>query len=302
MNAGSILTHSIKKPDDTGLRISQLPWYLTIVAKHYETLTLDGISVLIPVKVWFGHKYVFIPPFVQRISVDLRNQSTSFDASLVKVLLKEYKSGLICLDHEIDVSDLSVIKKRRINYLLRLEESYSRIASNYNKGHQLNIKKFMRSGYLVRESLDVNDFVQFYSRNARATIPSGYKNPKMMHRLIQACIDRQAGKMLIVKNEKEQLLAAAFFTFYNNRIVYLTSCSNREGRAIYAMHAIIDQLIKDYSASGWILDFEGSMIPGIAYFMKGFGSEEEAYYSYQWGNGGLIGWLRRFRRFFRVIF
>ena len=43
------------------------------------------------------------------------------------------------------------------------------------------------------------------------------------------------------------------------------------------MHKIVDTFIMENSGKDNILDFEGSMIPGIARFYESFGSEKKIY-------------------------
>ena len=44
---------------------------------------------------------------------------------------------------------------------------------------------------------------------------------------------------------------------------------------------IINELIKDHLNQGLVLDFEGSMISGVANFYKSFGAVEENYYYFK---------------------
>ena len=41
---------------------------------------------------------------------------------------------------------------------------------------------------------------------------------------------------------------------------------------------LYDELIKEFSHSGMMLDFEGSDIPGIEFFYKGFGAVNQPYF------------------------
>jgi hypothetical protein len=45
----------------------------------------------------------------------------------------------------------------------------------------------------------------------------------------------------------------------------------QEGRKKGASHQLIDTLIREYAGKDYWLDFEGSDIPGIAFFFEGFG-------------------------------
>jgi hypothetical protein len=74
------------------------------------------------------------------------------------------------------------------------------------------------------------------------------------------------------------LLAAAVFFISSRRIYYMLAWNSNEGRHEGASHQIIDSIIKEYSGKDYYLDFEGSDIPGIAFFFEGFGAHSEDYY------------------------
>jgi hypothetical protein len=65
--------------------------------------------------------------------------------------------------------------------------------------------------------------------------------------------------------------------FSKTRIIYLMSVSSSLGKEQRAMFRIVDELIRDYSGSSFLLDFEGSNIPSIARFFIGFGGRPEVY-------------------------
>jgi hypothetical protein len=47
------------------------------------------------------------------------------------------------------------------------------------------------------------------------------------------------------------------------------------------MFAVVNKVIKENSGQNKVLDFEGSMIEGIARFFQGFGAVAENYYRVQ---------------------
>jgi len=86
------------------------------------------------------------------------------------------------------------------------------------------------------------------------------------------------GTIYAAYNQNNKLCAAAFFLHLGNRVTYLNAVSDEEGKNVNAMYLIVDQFIRDHAGSLLTLDFEGSVIPGIARFYSGFGSAQELYY------------------------
>jgi len=85
-------------------------------------------------------------------------------------------------------------------------------------------------------------------------------------------------KILSAYSSENELIGGSFFIVSNARITYLFSAINQKGRDLQAMSLILNKVIKDYSDSDYILDFEGSMLPGVATFIKSFKPQKEAYY------------------------
>jgi hypothetical protein len=73
------------------------------------------------------------------------------------------------------------------------------------------------------------------------------------------------------------LLASGIFFIDDNRIFYVMAGNTNEGRLEGASHILIDAFIKDHCNTKLIFDFEGSNLPGIAFFFKGFSPTQEIY-------------------------
>ena len=78
-------------------------------------------------------------------------------------------------------------------------------------------------------------------------------------------------------DRKDQLLAACILLIDNSRIYNIISCITNEGKIAQANYFLYDQLIKEFSKSKFILDFEGSDVKGIAEFYNRFAPQNEPY-------------------------
>jgi len=74
----------------------------------------------------------------------------------------------------------------------------------------------------------------------------------------------------------------------------MNAASNEEGKKLGAMFFLVDNFIKTNAEKEIILDFEGSMIPGVARFYSGFGSIPETYFQLKFNRLPLpLRWLKR---------
>jgi hypothetical protein len=85
------------------------------------------------------------------------------------------------------------------------------------------------------------------------------------------------GQLRGLCNANGQFLAGAFWLHWRGRHYFIFSGMSSEGRDKKAMFHMVDTYIRDHAGTGGILDFEGSDIPGIARFYKGFGAVRESY-------------------------
>jgi hypothetical protein len=64
----------------------------------------------------------------------------------------------------------------------------------------------------------------------------------------------------------------------HRRITYLFPVANKKGKDLDAPTFILNNMILEHQGTDLLLDFEGSMIPGVARFYRSFGAQIETYY------------------------
>ncbi len=288
--------YSLPGTNNSELRISQAPWYLNLVSESVYLYTTQSTVYFLPAVNTFGINKVIVPPYIQRIDpITLDDSLPVFPEEI----LYDFPCGLISHSKKMNTINFPLIETKRNNYILNLNVSYESLYSGYNKGHKINLKQSATNDILIQSSNDLKEFTDFYFQNTKINLPSKFKNKHILNNLLLACFSHNAGMIFLAKNRHGQILAAAFFTIYNKRLTYLISCSSTAGKKEFAMYAIIDQVIKQFSSKDFILDFEGSMIPGVAYFMKGFGAELEPYYIYEWNEHWTCKLTQKLKGLFR---
>ena len=99
------------------------------------------------------------------------------------------------------------------------------------------------------------------------TFAYGFKVAEIAHNAVTVGIKG-------VVDEHNQLLALCFILKSNKMLIYLSAVSSEKGKELNAMSLLIDGIIQQYANTDFIFDFEGSMIPGLARYYKGFGGVE----------------------------
>ena len=103
------------------------------------------------------------------------------------------------------------------------------------------------------------------------------KDYLLLNNLISKCINENKGFLLGVEDNESNILGGAFFVKTNKRIYYLFSVVTPKGKKDNVATLLIDKIIAENCNSNLTLDFEGSMIDGIASFYKSFGGKPEKY-------------------------
>ena len=169
------------------------------------------------------------------------------------------------------------IVQTKENYILNLSLPMAELKNNYSKHTRRQIKKAEENKVNIVKGLQASDY---FDLKLLATKGKLHRlSMQTLNRVIEYGHSHENGVIYAAYNEHNQLCAAAFFIFNGQRVTYLNAVSTIEGKNINAMHKIVDQFIQEHSDSPLTLDFEGSVIPGIARFYKGFGAQPEQYYS-----------------------
>lgn len=98
-----------------------------------------------------------------------------------------------------------------------------------------------------------------------------------LHRLHEAVRAHDAGTILTAVDGAGRPHASLLLVWDAGRSYYLTGGSHGDGRNSAAQSLLLWQAIQRASARTSTFDFEGSMIPGVARFFRGFGSRPEPY-------------------------
>ena len=178
-------------------------------------------------------------------------------------------------------SDLSPAHNlnKRLNYELSIEREYENIRKNFKTNTFRNIKKAEKNELKILSGISVKEIWAFKKSNPVNNL-SQWHYQKLLS-LLEVIDEKSMGESYGIYTKENQLIAAAYFVLYKNRIILLVSSSNEEGKDKSAMFILIDNIIQKYAGKNYILDFEGGNVSGLARFFSGFGANPKSYYSYK---------------------
>lgn len=257
-------------------------WYLDVVHPDWEALVEDDYEAVMPLtgNRKFGINYLFQPFFTQKFGV-----FSKIEASEAKI--KEFLEAIPATFEfaEFRLNGLKGVKGingvkglNHRNIELDLSPEYSVLAGNYHSNTKRNLAKAKKEGLTIVEDADPSVIIELFRKNRGKEIKHwGDKEYNRLLNLVEVAKSHDACLVFGVQNTDNQIIAGAFFMISHNKIVFLFSGADEANKENHGLTFLLDHVIKRYSGTQNIIDFEGSDNDGLARFYKGFGGEEKYY-------------------------
>lgn len=255
-------------------------WYLDIVSPNWDALVSENYEIVVPltVKKILGFNILEQPLFTQQLGVFTTN---AINLNKTEEYIQQVVELFPYCNYQVNKHNplyLQTSKNytvfNKINYELDLIPSYQYLSSKYHTNTKRNIAK-ARTNELILKINDINPqtSVDFIRKNVGFKVAKlKNKDYKKMLQIIKFAEKYKFGQSYSVYDDKNQLLSIAYFIFSHNKIYYLFAANSQMGKEKRAMFFLLDEFIRNYSEKNVILDFEGSMIPGLARYYEGFGA------------------------------
>lgn len=255
-----------------------LSGYLDICASRWDALVWGDYEFGLPLP-WFRRWALiptgYTPPFLPRLDwLGSETIPAGWQPPLEKYLCKLYRHPDWVLAFR---SEIQNTERRKPNFILPLSKPYELIGKGYSDSHKRMLKKAAQSGLSLNRSLtDQTQFLDFHQKwNG---VKSGSGAVKRLPALLDFILSENRGELREVRDAAGSLLAAGLFLRHRRRIINLVPVTAEAGRAQGAMHFLLDGIIRESCGNDLILDFEGSVLPGVARFYSGFGAGTEFFY------------------------
>jgi len=269
-------------------------FYLDAMSKHWDALVMNDYEVVMPLT-WnkkYGIYYLYQPFSCAALGV-----FGDVSEEVVNIFLNKIPKRFKYWDIYLNTTKLLPAKQftisKRINYTLDLNNSYQILYNNFRNSYKQIINKNAINGLEVKQNINVKEI----TFNAQKTF-------KKVSNVKEDDIDKfeHLYKLLFEKKKainygvylKNKLLASGIFFFSHNRAYYVLAGNTEEGRQLGASHIVLNTFIEQHAERRMILDFEGSNVPGIAFFFKGFGALPEEYRGLKYNALPLI--LKKFKK------
>ena len=260
-------------------RIYAFSWYLDCVADNWDVLILDDYEAVMPLP-WrqkYFIKYIYPPAWTQQLGVFSKNSvSQELLQNFIKSIPRKFKKVTIQFNSENKLNISSV--QQRANYILPLNDSYEVLFNKFNKGRKYSIDKANKT-LLELSNCSIDKLIEICKKEYSFLKISENDFNKLIN-IVNQFEANKKGFLVGVFSENNDCLGGVVFLKEAFRIYYLFSVASDEGKKQQITSLILNSIIKKYANSNYLLDFEGSMIKGVANFYKSFEAEVEIYSSF----------------------
>ena len=270
-------------------------WHLDRTAIVWDALVYGDYELVmpLPVRKKFGFSYVYQPLFCQQLGI-FPEPNAFIAAEFYKLLFDKFRY----IDIHLNARNPSIQKKEELdflprhNYLLDLQYNYKSLVRSYSTNTKRNIAKADKNNLQYISGIRLEDYLAFKNVNLNDKVSK--KNIEKLKSIIAFGQYKGIGEIYGVYSTENEMCAAVYFCRWKNRVIYLNAATSDKGKKLGAMYFLVDNFIRANAERNLMLDFEGSMIPGVARFYSGFGATPETYFQLKFNRLPLpFKWLKR---------
>lgn len=258
--------------------------YLDHMSPGWEALIADDYQAVMPLcrkKKW-GFDYLYQPPFIQQLGI-FSEETIDLDLAHAMILKMTgiVRFAEITLNHaNSGISGIEGLRTTaRNNFILSLQKKYEERAEGFNSYIRQRYNKASKNDIEYRSSTDVGRAVSLYKNLYQKKLPAftddAYEQFEKLCRVYQ-----EQGRVIIrevVRGGTTDTLALVLLLSDGQRLYNMASSLNPEGKKLLANYHLFHELIREFSGSGLLLDFEGSDNPGIAFFYEKMADGNQTY-------------------------
>ncbi len=253
--------------------------YLDIATgKQWEALVSNDYQYVYPLPFEYklGLKFYAQPMLCQQLGLIGPEPNEQLHSTFLNQIPSNYGSYNLKCNEKNTLGSTTFLIEHRTNFVLDLNLDYSALSQKFSKSLRKRIRQ-STAYYQLQIVQDIDMVVTFYQNEMEKRLRLGSEKYELIANILQWLQSKKLGICYAAFNKNNQIEAMLFVGESSKRIINLFGASNNEGRNNFAMHFILNEVIKKFSDRDMIFDFEGSDIPGVSSFYQSFGSTNRSY-------------------------
>lgn len=273
-------------------------FYLDSMCSNWDALVLDNYEAVMPLP-WrrkFTISYLYQPYYVATLGVFGKNISEELTTQFLRAIPAKFQywdldlneANQICSNQSISQLEL----RKRKNLFLELD-TYETIHANYSRLVKRKLAKAREEGLLLTRNVPASKIIDYYineyEMKNRIVPDDVYINLKtLLHQFKKECYQTYIATTPLGE------VVGFYLIYIDKKYVYsILGGSTAQGKSLGAFYFLTDAAIQDFAGTQKTFRFEGSDLPGIAFFDQQFGPFPKTYLHLKRNNlPKLIRWLK----------
>ncbi|MGI9532585.1 hypothetical protein [Lutimonas sp.] len=256
-----------------GHRIYATSWYLDCTCDRWDLIVKGDYEVVMPLpnRKKYGIPYVYMPAWIQQLGLFSSEEITE---DLIDSFIATIPRKIQWIDYQFNSMNKfsgNNISFRK-NYLLPMDEAFEAIIQKSNKNRKRIFKKGFGDCVLDKQG-DSEVFLTHYKTMQKSFSLSN----TAIDNLRNLCESKNRHVQVWNVFKEGAFVGGLIWLKDMHRITYLVPFADELGKKMDIPSYIIYELIQEFQQQKLVLDFEGSMLPGVEKFYQSFGAEPEVY-------------------------
>lgn len=285
--------------EKNGLPIFSQPWWLDAVSgpTHWDVAIVQKNGTPIAAMPYFikkkwGIKKLTMPPLTQTLGPHIRfpiNQSPtnkqSFEHKIMKELIDQLPAFHLYSQHWharyqnwLPFYWAGFKQTTRYTYQIQQLSPNVNYIDTFRSNIRTDIKKARAKHITVSTGTNMDDFIPTHKKTFKRQHQSYPYNKAVLYRLDALLNAKKCRKLLIAKDNKNQIHAAIYIVWDATTTYYLMGAGDPDYRNSGATSLLLLHAIEYAASQSKTFDFEGSMKPSIETFFRAFGATQVPYF------------------------
>ncbi len=265
---------------DNGL-IYAHSWWLDTMSVYWSGLVWNDYEAVMPLtwKQKYGIRYLYQPWFTASLGMFCQTGAgISFDDFLQAIpgTFRYWDIDVNESNRILQLKDKKLQTRERINLIIDAGD-YEMIRKNYSRLARRSLEKALQNNVTVSDNADITTIVQHYQQYY-ASQHAAIKDKDYQNLVKAAELTLQKGNTGVYTASLAGEIIGFYLVLQDDRYAYsLLGGTTPKGKETGAFYLLTDHAIRAVMEAGRSFRFEGSDIPGVAFFNRQFGPREIKY-------------------------
>ncbi|MCC9168945.1 GNAT family N-acetyltransferase [Pontibacter harenae] len=276
-------------------QVYALSWYLDVVAPGWCAVVEEQQGKYtaifpLPIEKKWGYNTLGQPLFCQQLGLFFSDEASAKRvATFMSVALKQVR---LSSNYSFNIANTLLLEQSgeqlhpHHTHCLKLDKPYEQLLKSYTRYRRMNLKKAETSGLVLVESTDLKPLLALFRKHVAHKIEGGVSEEayEQLQQLYARLQEHGMAFLIYAAAPDGKLVAGGLFLRYGNYITYLFNAADAEGTTKNGRTLILNEVIRQYAETNYVLDFETPPVEQIAFFYSSFGSEPTPFYQWRFNN------------------